>query len=46
MLNIYIQLIKKGKITIEQVPTQWKEQVQNLLKEENKITYYTIVKDN
>ena len=46
MLNIYIQLIKKGKITIEQVPIQWKEQVQNFLKEENKITYYTIVKDN
>ena len=31
MAKIYYDLIKKGKITIEQVPTRWRAAVQEML---------------
>jgi hypothetical protein len=31
MAKIYYRWIKAGKMTIDQVPTRWKEQVQKLL---------------
>lgn len=34
MAKIYYSLIKKGLRTIEQVPSKWREEVQELLKEE------------
>lgn len=31
MAQVFYNMIKKGKITIEDVPSKWKEAVQNLL---------------
>lgn len=31
MAKIYYRWIKAGKMTVDQVPTRWKEQVQKLL---------------
>lgn len=31
MAQIFYNMIKKGKITIEDVPSKWKKTVQNLL---------------
>ena len=35
MAKIYYNLIKKGKITIEEVPERWRAEVQRMLDEEN-----------
>lgn len=34
MAKIYAKYIKRGKITIEDVPERWKTEVEELLKEE------------
>lgn len=33
MAKIYYDLIKKGKLTINDVPTRWKNEVQKMLDE-------------
>lgn len=33
MAKIYYDLIKKGKLTIDDVPTRWKNEVQKMLDE-------------
>lgn len=35
MVNFYVYRIKKGKLTLEQVPTRWRELVAGKLAEEN-----------
>lgn len=34
MVKIYVSLIKKGKMTIEEVPAKWRYAVQKMLDEE------------
>ena len=34
MAKIYYNLIKKGKMTINEVPERWREEVQRMLDEE------------
>ncbi len=34
MAKIYVRWIKAGKLTIDQVPEHWKEQVKEMLEED------------
>lgn len=33
MVNFYVRMIKKGKMTIEEVPEKWRADVEEALKE-------------
>lgn len=35
MVNLYAKLIKQGKMTVEDVPERWREQVRTRLEGEN-----------
>ena len=35
MVNLYVKLIKQGKMTVEDVPERWREQVRERLEDEN-----------
>lgn len=35
MVNLYAKLIRQGKMTVEDVPERWREQVRTRLEEEN-----------
>ena len=35
MAKIYYNLIKKGKITIEDVPEKWRAEVEKMIEDEN-----------
>jgi len=33
MVKIYVKMIKNGEMTLEEVPTRWREQVREALEE-------------